>query len=114
MARTQTNRGRINRAAFLHWQFSILLLLAYPMLNKLKERNPELQILLSVGGELTPTTAFTTIASSSVNNREFARNAISFLRDNKFDGLDIDWRLPSNKAQFTSFISVSMCKIVCW
>jgi len=74
----------------------------------LKEQNPDLKAILSVGGwtfndcNQEPTYGmgsstceiFSTIASSEENIRSHAANVISFLRGWGFDGYDIDWEYP--------------------
>ncbi|XP_015419016.1 PREDICTED: oviduct-specific glycoprotein, partial [Myotis davidii] len=66
----------------------------YPELNKLKERNPELKTLLSIGGWNFGTSRFTTMLSTSATREKFISSAISLLRTHNFDGLDLCFLYP--------------------
>ncbi|MFW5434768.1 glycoside hydrolase family 18 protein [Paenibacillus apiarius] len=61
-------------------------------LAKLKEYNPELQILLSVGGWSAG--GFSEAASTAEGRRQFAESAVEILRAHPFDGIDLDWEYP--------------------
>jgi chitinase len=37
------------------------------------------------------------MVSSSSSRQEFATSTVKFLRDRKFDGLDLDWEYPANR-----------------
>ncbi|KAL5005774.1 hypothetical protein ScPMuIL_016932 [Solemya velum] len=71
----------------------------------LKKKNPKLVTLLSVGGA-SLSDAFIAVVSSPTLIRLFATNCVVYLRDRKFDGLDIDWEFPGRtlKDQFTELI----------
>ncbi|KAK7113631.1 hypothetical protein V1264_012882 [Littorina saxatilis] len=75
----------------------------------LKQRNPNLKVLLSVGGagKVQTTALFDDIARSASRTAIFVNNTISFLRDHAFDGLDVDWEFPNttNRQHFTNFIA---------
>ncbi|XP_008570133.1 PREDICTED: oviduct-specific glycoprotein-like [Galeopterus variegatus] len=66
----------------------------YPEFNKLKERNRELQTLLSIGGWNFGTSRFTTMLSTFANREKFINSVISFLRRQDFDGLDLFFLYP--------------------
>jgi chitinase len=83
---------------------------------KLKEGNPSLKILISIGGWFAKSTPFNKILMSDITRRQFIENALNFLRHWKFDGLDIHWEYPGaieygatsdSKDKFTNFIRVS-------
>ncbi|CAF1366875.1 unnamed protein product [Rotaria magnacalcarata] len=71
----------------------------YERVIKLKETNPDLRVLLSVGGWTHASRGFNDVSKNAANIKTFATNSIKFLRDNKFDGLDLDWEYPGAKDQ---------------
>lgn len=78
-------------------------------LNKLKETHPHLKTLLSVGGANAGSGKFKEIVKTENNMRTFSRNAIIYMRDRHFDGIDIDWEWPSvigAKKSFTQLLQV--------
>ncbi|XP_078575405.1 putative chitinase 10 [Branchiostoma floridae x Branchiostoma japonicum] len=84
----------------------------YQAFNHLKNSNPELKTLLSVGGWDFGSAPFSDMVSSATNRSEFIRTSVGFLRDWGFDGLDLDWEFPthgegarpSDKQLFTTLI----------
>jgi chitinase len=58
----------------------------------LKARNPELKILLSVGGWTAD--GFSDAAVSADSRLEFARSVVALLREHALDGIDLDWEYP--------------------
>ena len=75
-----------------------------------KASNPHLKVLLAIGGYTAGTSQFEVISSSSSKRLAFAQNAVSFLRQYGFDGLDVDWEFPAAgyKSYFTEFLRVSL------
>ena len=61
-------------------------------LRGLKDRNPRLKILLSVGGWTAD--GFSDAAVSAESRQRFAASAVALLRENALDGIDIDWEYP--------------------
>jgi len=59
----------------------------------LKERNPHLKLVASVGG-WTGSDRFSIMARNAVTRNNFVSSAIVFLRAYHFDGIDIDWEFP--------------------
>ena len=80
----------------------------YSRVLSLKDTDPQLKVLLAVGGYTAGSADFEAISASSVHRQLFADNAVSFLRQHGFDGLDVDWEFPSNsyKTHFTQLLQV--------
>ncbi|GAB6989768.1 glycosyl hydrolase family 18 protein [Paenibacillus pini] len=74
-------------------------------LVSLKQKNPSLKVLISVGG-WGNSANFSGIASTDANRTAFANSALQYIRANKLDGIDIDWEYPavSDKQNYTLFI----------
>lgn len=64
-------------------------------LNKLKFKNPDLKILISIGG-WTWSTNFSDAALSDTSRKAFAVSAVEIIRTYHLDGVDIDWEYPGN------------------
>ena len=71
----------------------------YARFVALKKKNPKLKVLLSVGGwthsDPPNDWIFSTMADSADGRKQFIDSAIKYLRENGFDGLDLDWEYPS-------------------
>ncbi|MGO4548317.1 glycosyl hydrolase family 18 protein [Paenibacillus sp. 2TAB23] len=59
----------------------------------IKETNPHLKIMISVGG-WTWSKNFSNMAATEEARRTFANSAVKFLRAYELDGIDIDWEYP--------------------
>jgi len=60
---------------------------------KLKERNPNLKTVISVGG-WTWSNRFSDVAATAATREVFANSAVDFIRKYKMDGVDLDWEYP--------------------
>ncbi|HBG01646.1 MAG TPA: chitinase [Firmicutes bacterium] len=61
-------------------------------LSKLREYNPKLGILLSIGGW--GVGGFSEAAATSEGRRLFASTALKILKEFELDGIDVDWEYP--------------------
>lgn len=88
----------------------------YKQLRGHKAKNPDLKILLAVGGWNAGSSSFVEICRSASTMQTFAENVVKFLRDEDFDGFDLDWEYPSKagaggKQMMTDLAQVSVIKI---
>jgi len=64
-------------------------------LAALKNGNPDLRLMISVGG-WTRSNRFSDMASASTTRAAFVDSTVAFLRRHRFDGIDIDWEYPTD------------------
>ena len=90
-------------------------ILRFDRVIALKKKNPALKVLLAVGGWTAGTKEMGKMLASAANRTAFTKQAISFLRTRKFDGLDLDFEFPgsrgsrrNDKFRFTLLIKVSV------
>ena len=65
----------------------------FAFLTGLKKDNPQLQVLISVGG-WTWSGGFSEMALTAASRAKFIDSAVGFVQKYKLDGLDIDWEYP--------------------
>lgn len=65
----------------------------FNQLKKLKQQNPNLKTMISVGG-WTLSSGFSDAALTDASRQKFAQSAISFMTTYGFDGIDLDWEYP--------------------
>ncbi|XP_068449545.1 chitinase, acidic.1 [Clinocottus analis] len=65
-------------------------------LNNLKNVNPDLKTLLSVGGTVNGISPFIAVVAKPEGRASFIKSAISYLRTHKFDGLNLAWEYPGH------------------
>lgn len=85
-------------------------------MNALKEIEPDLKTLLSVGGWSFELEKMSAMLATKENREEFIETSIDYLRQHNFDGLDMDWEYPGNtdrgsvpedKQRFTFLLQVN-------
>ncbi|KAB0794995.1 hypothetical protein PPYR_11834 [Photinus pyralis] len=61
----------------------------------LKQKNPQLKVLLSVGeGRDQSSRRFSSLVSNALFRRDFIRSAVALIRKYEFDGIDLYWQYP--------------------
>lgn len=70
----------------------------FRLLNELKKENPNLKILISIGG-WSWSENFSDAAFSDSSRRVFAKSATEIIRRYKLDGVDIDWEYPGRPGE---------------
>ncbi len=66
----------------------------FKKLNTLKEQNPDLKILISVGG-WTWSKNFSDAVMTAEGKKTFAKSAVDIMKKYDLDGVDIDWEYPA-------------------
>ncbi|XP_055596596.1 mucin-5AC-like isoform X2 [Uranotaenia lowii] len=61
----------------------------------LKTYNKNLKTMLAIGGWNEGSSRFSPLVADPERRAQFVRNSIKFLRQNHFDGLDLDWEYPA-------------------
>jgi chitinase len=74
----------------------------YKNVGNLKAKNPDLKIIIALGGwtfsDPGPWQAiFPSLASSESNRAKFIKNLLGFLDEYGYDGVDFDWEYPGDK-----------------
>ncbi|KAK7016749.1 Cht9p, partial [Halocaridina rubra] len=70
---------------------------AYDRFVALKEINPDLKVLLAVGGWTEGSVAYSAMASDPATRKVFIDSSIALLKAHGFDGYDIDWEYPGSR-----------------
>ncbi|NEW06619.1 hypothetical protein GK047_11400 [Paenibacillus sp. SYP-B3998] len=66
---------------------------SFNQLVKLKQANPNVKTIISVGG-WTWSNRFSDVAADPTTRSNFAKSAVSFIKKYQFDGVDLDWEYP--------------------
>ena len=74
----------------------------FRLLNQLKKVNPDLQILISIGG-WSWSKNFSDAALTPTSRVLFAKTSVDILRQHKLDGVDIDWEYPGQRGDNNKF-----------
>ncbi|KAL7300732.1 hypothetical protein TKK_0006710 [Trichogramma kaykai] len=69
----------------------------YAKFNGLKTYNKNLKTLLAVGGWNEGSKRFSPMVADTQKRKQFVKSAVKFLRQNRFDGLDLDWEYPAHR-----------------
>ncbi|HXW14397.1 MAG TPA: glycoside hydrolase family 18 protein [Terriglobia bacterium] len=77
----------------------------FPELLQLKQQHPQLMTLISVGGAES-STRFSSATSTPAGITKLAQSCVNYMKDNGFDGIDIDWEYPTaaQKQSFTNLL----------
>lgn len=70
-------------------------------LQALKAKNPQLKVILSIGGWGADN--FSDAALTDESRQKFARSCLNILRQNGLDGIDIDWEYPGQRGPGIKF-----------
>jgi chitinase len=70
-----------------------------PQIVGMKSQNPNLKVLLSIGGWNFPSAFFSKLAANSTSRSKFVSSINSWLTQYKVDGVDIDWEYPGSPAR---------------
>ncbi len=65
----------------------------FNQIRKLKEANPALKVVISVGG-WTLSSEFSDVALTAASRQKFADSVVRFVNQYGFDGVDLDWEYP--------------------
>ena len=79
----------------------------YERVTELKKKNPNLKVMLAVGGWMMGPQPFKSLTESSYRQTLFVFNAIEYLRKKGFDGLDLCWEFPrgdEDKKKYTALL----------
>lgn len=71
-------------------------------LISLKKHNPDLKVLYSVGGWVW-SDQFSTMAAFEASRKKFAESCVELLIKHGFDGVDLDWEYPGQRAEDNIF-----------
>ncbi|KAJ8676113.1 hypothetical protein QAD02_011899 [Eretmocerus hayati] len=67
----------------------------YAKFTGLKTYNKNLKVLLAIGGWNEGSSRFSPMVADAGRRKKFVKNVVKFLRQNHFDGLDLDWEYPA-------------------
>lgn len=70
----------------------------FPQLRQLKQQHEQLSLLISAGG-YSRSKYFSDAAATGERRLRFAQSCVLFMKQNGFDGIDIDWEIPVSGGQ---------------
>lgn len=74
-------------------------------LRRVRKTAPQLQMLISIGGD-GGSSRFPNAARSADARQRFATSCITFMKQNGFDGIDVDWEYPDGSEQKGNFTAM--------
>ncbi|CAL1544220.1 unnamed protein product [Lymnaea stagnalis] len=83
-----------NKLDIALWHAEKRLTNMYEQMKQFKRKKPKIQMMLTVGDNYPNSLKFSKMASTVSGRREFISSLIPFLREQGFDGVDIDWFFP--------------------
>ncbi|KAK3870939.1 hypothetical protein Pcinc_023874, partial [Petrolisthes cinctipes] len=78
----------------------------YVRLMKLKEKNPNLKVMLALGGWSFGSKPFQDLVSNPFRMNGFVYDSLEFLRTHEFDGLDVDWEYPRGADDKANYVNL--------
>lgn len=66
-----------------------------PQFTTLKSANPDVKLLMGIGGPNEDTKLFSLMSSSAERRLKFVDSIVAFLVKHKLDGLDFMWEFPN-------------------
>lgn len=79
----------------------------------MRDHKDDLNMVLSVGGWMMDSEAWSNVVRNKETMDTFTENAITFLRFHDFDGIDLDWQYPAfrkstaeDRERFADFMEV--------
>ncbi|RZB40987.1 chitinase, partial [Asbolus verrucosus] len=78
----------------------------YDRVVALREKNPDLKVLLAIGGWAFGSTPFKELTSNVFRMNQFVYDAIDFLREFQFNGLDVDWEYPRGADDRIAYVNL--------
>lgn len=78
----------------------------YDKLVEIRNNNPDIQILLAIGGWAFGSTPFKELTSNVFRMNQFVYEAIEFLREYKFNGMDVDWEYPRGADDRVAYVNL--------
>jgi len=70
---------------------------SYRRFNQLRQKNPKLKTLLSIGGWNSGSGQWSQMAADPAKRKTFIESSVQFAKKFDFDGLDFDWEYPGDR-----------------
>uniref|UniRef100_A0A182W1Z6 GH18 domain-containing protein n=1 Tax=Anopheles minimus TaxID=112268 RepID=A0A182W1Z6_9DIPT len=67
----------------------------YSRFVQLKQRNPNVKLMVAIGGWNEGSASYSTMANSDLLRAVFVESAVAFVKRYGFDGFDVDWEYPT-------------------